>query len=186
MPIDTTKSLEIRLSPLKYLRLGLGGALLTGVCLAEASGDIPVGSMFPGEFWGYANPLWWVVVFGVLFFGGATLTIFWRALTVRRPVIVLSPERLLDYRIASTPIPWTAIRRISTWSFRRSNAMVLQIDPEVEAKLPLTRTIRWTSGANAWLGADGLCVMATGLQLTYSDLLDATTANLKAAHPDAG
>ncbi|MGI9421957.1 MAG: hypothetical protein ACR2PA_02110, partial [Hyphomicrobiaceae bacterium] len=68
------------------------------------------------------------------------------------------------------------VRNISTWQSSGQKVMVLDVDPNVECRLNLTRIARWTRGANRSLGADGLCVSAQGLKMTYDDLLAQTIA----------
>ncbi|MGH6925292.1 MAG: hypothetical protein ACRED5_16290 [Propylenella sp.] len=49
--------------------------------------------------------------------------------------------------------------------------MVLAVDPETERNLHLSRIARWSRGANRRLGADGLCVTAQDLKVSYDELL---------------
>lgn len=178
MARDTTKTLDIEGSPLKLTLLGLLGIVMTAGCLAIVLGYIPS----PGP----SSWKWWAVLFGVPFFGACTLIGFWRALVTRGPVVSLSPEGLTDRRIAPVPIPWRAVRGISTWTYKRQNVMVLDVDPAVEARLPLSRMVRLTRSANKRLGADGLCVTASGLKLTYAELLEAATDYARAAKSSGG
>jgi hypothetical protein len=73
------------------------------------------------------------------------------------------------------------VRNISTWSYQREKAMVLAVDPAVEDQLTLTAIARWTRGANRALGADGLCITARGLKISYDALLDTCIAYAQAA-----
>jgi hypothetical protein len=57
---------------------------------------------------------------------------------------------------------------------------VISVAPAVEERLGLTRMARWTRGANRSLGADGLCIGAQGLPLSFDDL-----GRLVAAHLDS-
>lgn len=91
-------------------------------------------------------------------------------------VVTLSPQGIRDIRIAPEVIPWSAIRNVSTWKSQSQRIMVLDVDPETESRLPLSKIARWTREANKKLGADGLCVTAQGINTDYDGLLDATLA----------
>lgn len=69
---------------------------------------------------------------------------------------------------------------VSTWGYKGQQVIVLAVDPDIEAQLGLSRIARMTRTANAALGADGLCVTAQGLKISYEQLLAATTTFLEA------
>lgn len=163
MAVDTTRNIEIENAPAKMLRLIGLGVLMTAVSAALAFRWIPgIGPGSYGEFIGYC---------GLVFFGFCTVVALWSLLTTRGPVVTIAPDGIRDRRLTSDLIPWGAIRGISTWEYRGQKAMVLAVDPSVEARLALTRMARWTRGANRALGADGLCVTAQGLKIDYATLL---------------
>ena len=85
------------------------------------------------------------------------------------PVMTVSPAGLRDVRVAAEPIPWRAIKSISTWQMQRQMVLVVAIDPEEEARLTLTRLARWTRDANRRLGADGLVISAAWADGRLSD-----------------
>ena len=174
MALDTTQTIEVHASPLKMVWLALLSLALTAASAAIVAGYIP--TVGPSD-WKY-----WAAALGVLFFGFTTIMIIWRALTQSGPVITMTPDSILDTRVAAAPIKWQSIRGISTWTLQRQKVMVLDVDPEVEKTLPLTRIARWSRKANKSLGADGLCVTAQGLKTTYPQLLEAATAYVGAAH----
>lgn len=174
MSIDTSQTTEIHGAPLKMLGLAILSLALVVTCVAMVAGY--------GPPLGYDDWQFWAVGVGVPFFGFTTVMIIWRMATQRGPVVTLSPEGILDTRVTAAPIPWRAIRGISTWTMQRQNVMVLDVDPEVEKTLPLTRIARWSRGANRKLGADGLCVTAQGLKTNYDQLLETATAYARAAH----
>ncbi|MGF1650294.1 MAG: STM3941 family protein [Hyphomicrobiaceae bacterium] len=151
--------------------LVLSGMALIVVCALLAFGaiDSPRASAFEAKLVG------WI---GLIFFSYCLAGIIWRAATVRGPVITLSPEGLRDVRVAAEPIPWTAITGLSTWSFAGQKIMVVAIEPDVEARLTLTTLARSTRSANAKLGANGLCITPTGLDVTYDDLFEASRTYL--------
>lgn len=173
--IDTTRRVEIGMSPWRMLRIGSLGVVMTA--LSALSGFRLIGNVPPGGFGQVIG------LAGVFFFGLCTVIIFRRVMTVRGAVVTLAPEGIRDERIAKAFVPWAAIRRIHTWRSHGQNVMVLAIDPLVEAKLPLTRVVTWTRNANRRLGADGLCVSAQGLTVDYDTLLAMTTAYAEAARP---
>ena len=174
MPIDTSKPMEIHGSPLKMAGLAVLGAILTAACVAVVAG---YGPKIDTSDWHY-----WALVAGVPFFSFCTVMLIWRVLTSRGPVVVLTPDGILDTRVAAMPIPWRAVQGISTWSNRGQKVMVIAVDADVEKTLPLTRIARWSRQANKTLGADGLCITAQGLKTNYASLLEAATAYARAAH----
>src|SRR5262245_40416768 len=168
MAIEASRVVEISGSPWKVLGLSVLGVMMTALSAAIAL------RLFPGmrvdtyhELMGYA---------GAVFFGFCTAVGVWRLLTTSGPVVTITPEGIRDTRIAREFIPWSAIKRISTWEYRGQRVMVLAVDPEVERRLTLTAIARWSRGANRALGADGLCVTAQGLRIDYDTLLATSVA----------
>jgi hypothetical protein len=172
MSIDTSKTLSIESSPWKLLFLGLLGILMTALSGAIAFGLIPVSTL---------DYRYYVAWLGVLLFGACTVLAFWRALGSRGPVVILTPSGLTDTRVASAEIPWRGVQGISTWAHKGQKVMVLAVDPAIEKSLPLTRIARMTRRVNASLGADGLCVTAQGLKISYENLLMQASAYAEAA-----
>lgn len=169
MAIDTSATLEIRGSPWKMLGLCVLGAGMTLLSAAIAF------DMLPG-----ANPGLIARILGgwlgLVFFGACTVLIAFRALTTTGPVVKMSRDGITDTRVARRPIPWSAIRGISTWSHQGQQIMVLDVDPAIEAELGLTAMTRWTRKANRALGADGLCIASQGLAIGYDEMLGAAVA----------
>ena len=163
MDPDRSGTVEIRSSPWAQLRLAGVGVIMTA---ASAFAALPrLSNVAPGSFTEFAGYV------GVLFFGLATLVFLWRAVSLRGAVIRLTREGILDRRVAAEVIPWRAIGAISTWESHKQRIIVLAVDPQVERRLTLTRMARWTRGANARLGADGLCIAVGGLKVDYDELL---------------
>ena len=173
MAVDTTRTIEVRGSRLKLVLLGALGIAMTAVSVWVAW----VGLASPGSF---AQLAVWV---GGPFFGLCTAIAFRRLATAGSVVLTLSPDGIRDTRVAAEIIPWTAVRGMGTWAMQGQKILVLDVDPEVEKRLSLTRMARWSRGANAKLGADGLCIAATGLEIGYDKLLEAATAYAEAARP---
>ena len=159
MTTDTSRTLVIESSPRKLLVLVGIGVLMTAASLAVAL-------RLPGI------ALLYIIVgyFGAAFFGLCTCAAVWRLLTSRGPVITISPEGIRDTRIAAVVIPWSGITGISTWECSGQKVMVLALKPGVEEGLGLTSMARLTRDANRALGANGLCVAASGLKMDYDTL----------------
>jgi hypothetical protein len=116
------------------------------------------------QFIGYAS---------IVFFGAVGVVWCRRLFRGDRPVVIVSPQGFYDERIASAIIPWAAIRQIGVASIKGQRFIVLDVAPDVEARLPLTWITKWSRGANRGMGVDGLCVVATGLTVTHAQLLEA-------------
>jgi hypothetical protein len=169
---DPPKTIEIAGSPPKMVALVFGGVIMTAGSALLAFRILPIAVGSLEEFIGYV---------GLIFFGLCTLLLLWRALTMRGPVVTMDVHGIRDVRVAKETIPWGAIRDISTWQYQRQKVMVLAVDPETERNLHLSRIARWSRGANKRLGADGLCVTAQGLKISYDELLSTVMAYWKAA-----
>lgn len=114
--------------------------------------------------------------FGLIFFGLCGLVLVWRAMTTRGPTLVLAPAGLLDTRVSVRPIPWRDVRGLSTWVYRNNKIMIVDVAPEVEQRIGLTRMAAWTRGPNRALGVDGLAVASQGLKISYARLFDLACA----------
>jgi hypothetical protein len=166
--IDTRGAVEIEASLAKMLGLTGLSLLMTALSATVALPLLP--NVPPGSLAQFVGRV------GTVFFGACTVLALWRALTMRGPVITITPEGILDRRIAAKLIPWSAVNDIGTWEYRKQRVMVLAVDPAVEAGLNLTRIARWTRDANRALGADGLCVTAQGLKIGFDELLETSLA----------
>jgi hypothetical protein len=169
MSVEATAVVEIKQSPLRMLGLIAIGIALTALCIGIAFHLFPdLQTSLYQEF---------MADVGVVFFSLCTIIGLWRLLSVSGPVVTITPEGIRDTRVAAEVIPWSAITGISTWQYRGQKIMVLAVDPATESGLTLTRIARWSRGANRVLGADGLCVAATGLSLKYDALLQTCMAH---------
>jgi hypothetical protein len=162
--------MEIKGSPAKLLGVVAGSVLLTVTSAALALRWIP-GSQF-------SNAFGW---FGLPFFGLCTVAGLWRLLTAGRTVVTITPDGILDTRLAADAVPWSGVRNISTRTMKRQEFVVLAIDPSVEARLALTPIAKWSRGPNRLLGFDGLCVSAIGLKINHDQLLNACLEHWRAA-----
>jgi hypothetical protein len=163
---------EIKGSQMKLIGLFALGILMTGASGMIAAGAIPVRAGSYAQFIGWA---------GLVFFGACTLVIGSRFLQASKTVVTLSPEGLLDTRVAERPIPWAEIQDIGVWTMQGQKIIVLPVPPETESVLGLTRIARWSRGANKKLGADGLCVTAHGLKISHDALLAQVVERVDAA-----
>jgi hypothetical protein len=154
---DTSRTLKIESSKAKLFGLVGLGLLMTAASI--------IAIFSPGIF----SKL--VGGFGTVFLGLCTSLAVSRLVNSRGPVITISPEGICDTRVAAALIPWSAVTRISTWSYGSQKCLVLAIKPSVDARLGLTRVARWTRGVNRALGADGLCITAVGLKIDHDTLL---------------
>ena len=171
MTINTTRTHDFRGS-----RAKLAGLIVLGIGMTALSLWIVIaGIAAPGSLGQLAGYI------GALFFSAATAIAVYRLLTARKAVLTIAPEGIRDVRVADAFIPWTAIGGLSTWSMQGQKVLVLAVDPETEKNLPLTRIARWSRGANRALGADGLCISAAGLGVSYDALLG-LAADYLAAH----
>ena len=164
--IDTTRTIEIEGSPVKYIGIIFGCIAFVVLCSLMAFGLMQ--GNYPAIF---VRIVGWV---GIVFFVLCAVVSFWRLVTASGPVVTISRDGFRDTRVAAEFVPWRAIRGISTWKVKREQIMVIAIEPAVERTLTLTRIARWTRRANAALGADGLCISTAGLKTDYDTLLSAT------------
>lgn len=164
--------IEIKGSPAKLIGLVILGIIMTGLSAAIAFGLIPSGAGSIGQFAGWA---------GTVFFGAALMIALYRLTTSSATVITLSAAGLHDTRVSERPIAWDAIQDVGVWSMQGQKIIVLAVAPEVEQSVGLTRMARWSRGANAKLGADGLCIASTGLAMKHNELLAAVLERVDAA-----
>jgi hypothetical protein len=169
MPIDTSRTIEIKASPAQ-----MAGALL--IIVAGAGMTFAVIPFLDADEWLHFRGLFLVIIligFCAAVWAGAAFP--WRG-----PVLTLAPQGIRDTRVAAEFIPWRAIQGITTWENEGQQAMVLAVDPAVERALTLTRLARWSRGPNRTRGADGLCINPIGLKIGYETLLDTSLAYLQA------
>ena len=174
MSIDTSRTVTFSEAAWKLVLGILAGLVMVGLSVLVLS----VTTYRGREVGPFLFPTLGAV--GLVFFGFCVLALASRLLRQRGGTVTLGPQGILDVRIASDFVRWSAIQNISTWSTLGNDVMVLRVRPEVEKKLRLTPVARWTRGINARLGADGLCVAATGLEGDTARLLAVTEAYWKA------
>lgn len=159
---DTTGTITFVASPTRLLTLLAFSAMSTVIAAALAFRLFPNMPSEPAAVSaGYS---------GLAFFSFCAAVALWRLFAQRGAIVTISPEGLRDIRVAAEPIPWRAIKAISTWRMQGQMVLVVKIDPAAEARLTLTRMTRWTRNAHRSLGADGLVVSAYGLKVGYATL----------------
>jgi hypothetical protein len=167
MNVNSQAVLEIRQSPWRMIGLIVAGVVLTALSAGIAFDLLP--DLHASSYQELVSYV------GVVLFALCTAIAVWRLLSVRGPVVTVTPEGIRDTRIAAELIPWGAVARISTWQYRGQRILVLAVDPAVERRLTLTRLARWSRRANRALGANGLCIAVAGLDIGFDALLAACT-----------
>ncbi len=166
------KTYEIAGSPAKLVGLTLLGVIMTVLSAAMALGYMGVA---------YGSFRQFIGMVGAVFFGAMLAIIVRRLLTSGSAIVTISPQGIVDTRVASGLIPWNAIHDIGVWTMHGQKIIVLAVPPEVEQSIGLTRMARWSRDANRKLGADGLCITAAGLKTKYDDLLAAIAQRVENA-----
>jgi hypothetical protein len=162
MSTDTTRTIEFHASPARLLTLLAFSGMSTAIAATLAFRLFPNMPDDPTAVSaGYS---------GIVFFSFCAAVAIWRLLAQRGPVVMVSPAGLRDVRVAAEPIPWRAIKSISTTQLQRQMVLLIAIDPADEARLTLTRVARWMRSANRAHGVDGLVVSAHGLKVGYPTL----------------
>ena len=159
-------TLEIRQSPGKMILILLGGVALMACSIfcfwigwTEAGG-----------------PNWFLVLFGGAAFAFFSLCFavgVHRLISVKDPVVTLSPRGLRDFRIAPETVPWDAITQIGEFSVHGQHMVVLDLNPAAEARLSLSRAARMGRRASVAMGLNGLAISMTGLSMGHRDFVAA-------------
>jgi hypothetical protein len=162
MSTDTTRTIEFHASPTRLLTLLAFSGFSMAIAATLALRLLPNLPDDPAVVSaGYT---------GLAFFTFCAAVAVWRLLAQRGPMVTVSPAGLRDVRVAAEPIPWRAIKSISTMQMQRQMVLLIAIDPADEARLTLTRVARWMRSANRAHGVDGLVVSAHGLKVGYPTL----------------
>ncbi|MGL4242071.1 MAG: STM3941 family protein [Beijerinckiaceae bacterium] len=114
--------------------------------------------------------LGWVLV---LFFGACGILWIVQSIRYRGAVVVIDRDGILDRRVSDAPIPWTKVEGVSTWTLDAQRFVILKLDEAFDHSFPTKAITRWTRGANKKLGADGITINPTGLQIGFDALLNA-------------
>lgn len=71
-----------------------------------------------------------------------------RTLLRRGPVVSVAPGEILDRRLSTDWIPWTAARGIATVQIRRRRMIAFEVDPRIAASLPWAKRARRVARLN--------------------------------------
>ena len=94
----------------------------------------------------------------------------WRA-SDRSVIVSMDEQGIRDTRVAAELIAWNDVLNVALCILRKQHFLVLQIRPEAEAKLTLTRLAKWTREPNREVGIDGLCITAQGLDASHERIV---------------
>jgi hypothetical protein len=107
----------------------------------------------------------------VAFFGAFLALIVYRFFNAKEVLVTITGEGILDKRVAARIMLWATVRKVSVWELQRQKIIVLDVPPEVEGSIQMTRMARFSRGSNKSFGADGLCITAAGLKISHDQLL---------------
>jgi|SRR5664279_4235933 len=175
--MNINRTIEIEGSPAKPIVFLVIGAVMAlfSFMLAYPLSDSGADRILKPVFYGAAA-----------LFGGFAVMALRSLFGLRGPAVTISPQGLLDTRLAAETIPWGAVRGISTWDYgiigwsSEQNVLVLSLDPQMEARLTLTLPARLLRRPNRWLGADGLCMGVQDLKIEFGTLQDSLLAYTRA------
>lgn len=119
--------------------------------------------LHPGESSVY---LGWIVT---VFFGLCLLGLIHRLIFGHRKPVELSTQGFWDKRVLSQLVPWSAVSRISVWSYRGTSMLRVQFTDEAILHNQLT-PIGKTRWLNKPFGLDGIYVACTDLDISVSEL----------------
>ena len=148
----------------QYSKIRLAGLALLGVGMTALSAWLPQWRIVPaGSFKEF------IVWFGVLFFGAATLVAVSR-LFKTGDILIIDRTGIRDTRMTETLLPWSAINSLSRLDMQTHKFLVLQLDPAFRATLPLSRKTRMGLAGNQAIGIDGIPFTMQGLDGSFADL----------------
>lgn len=145
----------------KLIGLIAGGAAILATCVWLIGGG---GVDTRGESTVYIG---WI---GTAFFGLCLLVAIHRLIFGHRKPVELSKQGFWDRRSLVQEVPWSAVSRISVWSYRGSSMLQIQFTDEAILRNQLTpvgKIIRWF---NRPFGLDGVYVASTDLDISFSEL----------------
>jgi len=176
MSVDATQTINVKVSRTYFFILRRLLSIVTGT-LAFGCALFLIFAVGP-DHW----ILWAALLGGALFVVAASLNL-WHALTSRGPVLTLSREGLIDWRVGSDVIPWASVTKVSTWGWgNRRWFVVLVIDPGLEHQLPMIWARRNARQIDKLVGANGIPISVVGLDIAGSALVKAAQAYAQAAH----
>ena len=147
----------------RTLLLILAGLGLIAACAGMLAGSIPA---LPGP----GAVLYLVLgVAGLLIFVPGVGRLGWQ-LVQRRPIVEIGPDGILDRRLSSRPIPWTAVRGVRHTAVQRQRFVTLDLAPGAAGTLITGRVNRVMHRLNQRSGFPGVHLSTVGLSCTASEL----------------
>lgn len=172
MPVDTQKTIEYRLSTGKR-------QLTVAICVLFVVGGLFMINAGLSGSYGSKNPLL-VGVLGTLFFGILGIKTAIRLVLEPEMHIEVGPAGILDKHISQSVIPWTAIKRFSTWSRYGNSMLMLELTADFEKTMEAPALHRFTVFGNRLVGAKGRCINPSAYNMRYEDLEETLHAYAKA------
>ena len=109
---------------------------------------------------------------GVAFFGLCAVLIVPK-LFQRGPVVSVGPRGILDRRLSTDWIPWAVLSGITPVTIQRQRMLVLEVDPDADARLPWTKRARRMARLNRAFGPEGYWMAAADLRGGFPALAEA-------------
>jgi hypothetical protein len=135
---------------------------------------------------------WWLAFHLVsaraVFMGWATMSVFGlftilgvrRLLTMRGPVLTISPQGVCDRRFSEDLVAWSGVTAVGEWKYRTNRMVTLSLAPGVEGKLRRSRFARLMRWPDKAPGAGGMTIPSIGLKASFCDIRNLITAFAKA------
>lgn len=107
---------------------------------------------------------------GTVFFGLCLPFAIHRLIFGHRKPVELSKQGFWDRRVLVQQVPWSAVSRISVWSYRGNSMLRIQFTDEAIRRNQLTPVGKIASWLNRSYVLDGVCVASTDLDISFSEL----------------
>lgn len=160
MPIDTSATVQFKRSGWKLFGFVLIGlvSLAIGIWLIR-------GGAVDGRYGEFSIVLGWI---SAPLFALCTLIPMGGLLFGEREPVTISPNGLLDTRLSSSEIPWSAIAGLSQWKRKRTSLICLDMTPESLEAIQLNHFARVVSWLNRPFTPSGIYVQSNDLDVTFS------------------
>jgi len=122
---------------------------------------------------------------GAVSSGIACLWFLWRTVSVRGPVITLTPDGLHDTRLTRGPIPWGDVAGVSLSQRGRQRLLTVDVSQAGLTWAELTSSGRWEYRWSVDRGDGGLRIHTVGLAIGPDDLLAAVGRYIADARGEA-
>lgn len=161
MTIDTQKTIEYRLSTGKR-------QLMVVICFVFIVLSIILIKVGLSDSYSGRDPLL-VAVLCILFFGTLGVKTAIRLVLEPEMHIEVGPAGILDKHISQSVIPWTAIKRFSTWSHYGNSMLMLELTADFEKTMEAPALHRFTVFGNRLVGAKGRCINPSVFNMPYEE-----------------